>query len=290
MNKPLRLSHTQISTYLDKCPRQYAFRYVEHIKIRPAGAMIMGRVGHDVIEANYRAKASSGTDLPVDDLADMYATNWKADLEKEETVFDKDQKPNDVRDQGISLTKKHRTEIAPLVMPASEASVEEWFDLPLLSKGDNPDDGVRYSIVGKIDLTDSAGIIRDNKLTSGKKQFTPESIAADRQLSIYAIARRIKTKQPENGVSMDVVRLTKKGPQAVSVPGVRTREFLLEELNTIGHVARGIEHHVFPKRTDGWWCSARWCGFYAMCAGKNLKIVDLGQPAEASKEGQYVNA
>lgn len=277
-NNILRLSHTQVSMYLDKCPRQYALRYLEGLKLPPSAAMKRSVVGHGVIEANYRAKALNGADLPVDDLTDMYATNWRAETEKEEVSFEPDEKPDQVRDEGISAVKEHRLVIAPTVQPASEAAVEEWFDLPLIGKGETPDDdSIRYSIVGKIDLTDAAGIIRDNKIVGASRQITAEGVARDRQLSIYAMAHRIKHKQPESGVSLDVVRLMKKGPQAVKVPGVRTREYLLEELNTIGHVARGIEHHVFPKRTDGWWCSVRWCGFYAMCQGRNLKVIDLAQ-------------
>lgn len=277
MSKPLRLSHTQVSMYLDKCPRQWAFRYLENLKLPPSAAMKRSVVGHGVIEANYRAKALNGADIPVEDLTDMYATNWRAEFEKEEITFDTGETADQVRDEGISAVKEHRLVIAPTVQPASEAAVEEWFDLPLLAKAENPDDGIRYSIVGKIDLTDAAGIIRDNKIVGAKRQVTPQSVASDRQLSIYAMAHRIKTKQPETGVSQDVVRLMKKGPQAITVPGVRTREYLLEELNTIGHVARGIEHHVFPKRTDGWHCSARWCGYWNLCEGRNLKVVDMGQ-------------
>lgn len=277
MNAPLRLSHSKIDMYL-RCGRQFAYRYLENLKVPPSAAMKRSTVGHGVIEANYRAKALGGVDLPVDDLTDMYATSWKVELEKEEISFEPDEKPDQVRDEGIGAIREHRLVIAPSVVPASEAAVEEWFDLPLTGKGETPDDdSVRYSIVGRIDVTDINGTIRDNKIVGAKRQITPESIAKDRQLSIYAMVHRIRHKQAEAGVAQDVVRLMKKGPLAISIPGVRTREYLLEELNTIGHVARGIEHHVFPKRTDGWFCNARWCGFWSRCEGRNLKVVDLGE-------------
>jgi len=273
----LRLSHTQINMYLEKCPRQYAYRYIEGIKTPPNGTMKRSNVGHSVIEQNYKQKVVSRQDLPVDDITDMYATFWREELEREEVIFEQDEKPDEVRDEGIAATKEHRLKIAPLVMAASEQSVEEWFEetLPIRAAHDSKEVIGRYTLIGKIDLIDSNARIRDNKIIGARKLITAEDIAKDHQLSIYAIAYRRLHKQAESGVTLDTVKLLKDGPQARILDGLRTKEFLLEELNTIAHVARGIEHQVFPKRTNGWWCSEKFCGYWSRCMGRNLTVVDL---------------
>src|SRR5437879_7335485 len=129
-DKPIRLSATRISMYL-RCARQYYFRYIEGLKVPPSSAMKLSGVGHSVIEHNYRQKVATLKDLPLDEMTDRYATEWKDGLEREPVVFEQDETPEGVRDQGILAVKAHHLTIAPAVMPKSEDSVEEWFDVPL---------------------------------------------------------------------------------------------------------------------------------------------------------------
>jgi len=49
------LSWSRLRTYSD-CPTKYRLRYVERIPSEPAGAMLAGRIGHEVIEFSERAE------------------------------------------------------------------------------------------------------------------------------------------------------------------------------------------------------------------------------------------
>ncbi len=139
-----------------------------------------------------------------------------------------------------------------------------------------------YRLVGRIDLTDDQNIIRDHKILG--RRPSPDDVARDGQLSTYALAKRLQTKQAERGLALDVVVKNKK-PVAITIPAERSREFLLEHLNTIGHVARGIEAGVFPRNVNGWHCSPKFCGYWSRCVGKHLKTVDLGENLQEQLEG-----
>jgi len=301
------LSNSQVAMYL-KCPRQWAYRYVDGIKTPPSGAMKLSGVGHSVIEYAYKEKTKTLKDLPMNDITDLYATTWREELEREEVQWNVDEdgvkeEPTKVRDAGIVSVQKFRERIMPKVMPLSEAHVEEWFDIPLRIKEPcdrhlrltgSPDPNcvdckaltIVYHLQGKIDVTDINQIIRDNKIVAPQRVPDPVTIAKDIQLSTYALAKRIKTKSAEHGLALDcAVRPTKlKGARAVSIPTTRTRDFLLEHLNTIGHVARGILHEAFPRRTDGWWCSEKFCGYWSRCVGRNLTVIDLGERVKEELE------
>lgn len=297
MARILKLSSSQIDMYR-KCPRQWAFRYIEGLRVPPSGAMKLSGVGHTVIEYNYKKKVTTHKDLSESDLGELYEETWKQELDREEVKWAEDdegekEKPEAVRDAGIAAVKKFRQHNMPLVMPLSEKSVEEWFDIPLNVKepcdrhkrlnqefvvGCEDCKKIEYHLNGKIDVTDINLIIRDNKIVAPQRVPDAIAIAKNSQLTTYALAKRLQTKKPEAGLSLDIaVKPTKtKGARAVTIPTERTREFLIEHLNTIGHVARGIMHESFPRHEDGWWCSEKFCGYWSRCMGKNLTVIDMG--------------
>jgi PD-(D/E)XK nuclease superfamily protein len=260
------LSATQIAMWC-RCPRQYAFRYLENLKIPPSGVMKQSGVFHAGAEHNYRQKADTHQDLPLSEMTDRYAQTWEDELQREEVIFDKDAPAAKLKDQGIAIVTQHHTVIAPMVQPQNAESVERKLLYPLK-------ESQTFDLMGVLDVIDDQGYIRDNKAMAANRVPKPIDLAKDPQLSMYALLYRLIEKKAEAGLRLDVV-IKSKTPKATILPAERSRESLLLHLNKIGHVARAIEHEIFPLNTDGWHCDPKWCGYWNRCVGKDLKIVDL---------------
>ena len=266
------VSATSMDTYL-RCPRQYYFRYVLGIRTPPSGAMVQGFKVHDAAERNYKHKARTRQDLPLDEQTDYFVERWQEETKKGELVYDKekDETPASMEKQGILLVKEFQTQIAPKVDPLSEKAVEEWFEVTLVSKS-----GDQYLIKGKIDVTDEKNVIRDLKCVSIKRKPAQNDVDSDLQLSTYAFYRWLK-KQPFTLVAKDAI-VKSDPPQALKpVVSYRSEEMLRDHKNQIGHIAKGIAHEVFPKNTKGWWCNSRWCNYWSRCEGKQRAIIDLAR-------------
>jgi len=270
-----------------RCPRQWAFRYKEFLKIPPSGAMKQSGVFHSTAERNYRQKATTLTDLPLDEQTDFFAETWEKELTREEVVFDqqKGETATVLKDQGVMIVKEHHARISPFVTPASADSVEEKITLSLATdKGA----GVNYELVAVIDVTDTNGVIRDNKALG--KTPNQKDVDRDIQLSTYALAKRFQTQKAEHGLALDIV-VKNKTPKAVTLTTKRTRETLQIHLrDTIGHVAKAIAAEAFPANPTGWWCDPRWCGYWSRCMGRGLKTVDMGQNLEPQLKESIDNA
>ena len=235
--------------------------------------MVQGFKVHDAAERNYRHKARTRQDLPLDEQTDYFVERWQEETKKGELVYDKekDETPASMEKQGILLVKEFQTQVAPKVDPLSEEAVEEWFEVTLVSKsGDN------YLIKGKIDVTDDKNVIRDLKCVSIKRKPAQNDVDSDLQLSTYAFYRWLK-KQPFTLVAKDAI-VKSDPPQALKpVVSYRSEEMLRDHKNQIGHIVKGIAHEVFPKNTKGWWCHRKWCSYYDRCEGKQRAIIDLAR-------------
>jgi len=67
------LSVSKIRMYL-RCPLQYYYRYCEGLKVPPDSGLTLGKSVHAGIEANYSQKITSFSDLPLNDVLDVYST------------------------------------------------------------------------------------------------------------------------------------------------------------------------------------------------------------------------
>lgn len=276
-NSTIRLSATQISMFL-RCARQWSFRYVEKLKVPPSGAMKMSGVFHSTAERNYRQKAETRADLPIDEQTDFFSTLWDDELQREEVIFEEGEDAGTLKDTGVAVVKEHHSKIAPVVIPQSAEAVEEKILLPLISK----ETGISYELDARIDLTDINGIIRDNKALG--RLPNQNDVNRDLQLSTYALAKRLQTRKPETALALDIV-VKNKTPKAVTLVTERTREHLQLHLNTVGHIAKAIQAEAFPRNPTGWWCSAKFCGYYARCMGRGIPTqVDMGSNVKQQLE------
>lgn len=268
------LSHTQIAMYL-RCPRQYFFRYIMKIITPPAGVLKQGGAFHQAAEFNYAQKIRSHKDVAVKDVLEYYDATFESEWSREEVKLEKDESKGGFKDEGVLLVKTFHSEIAPTVQPVE---VEDKFDYTFTPKAEDGGDGSDQSVhlTGRIDVVDDRGIIRDNKTMNPRSIPSPDELATDLQLSIYSLARRMKTRKVETELTLDAV-IKYSQPKSRIMRTKRTREMLEMTRNTIGMVARGIKAEVFPRHNNGWHCSRKWCGYYEMCMGKALVIVDEGE-------------
>jgi hypothetical protein len=262
-----------------RCPRQWAYRYLEGRKVKPSGAMKQSGVFHSIAEANYRQKIVSGKDLSETEMTDSFATLFEHEWEREELLpFQEGESKAGFKDQGVDIVREHWLNIAPKVQPVT---VEQKFELTL-GKDDSS-----YSLSGRIDVVDFHGAIRDNKAMG--RAPSQEEVDKDLQLTTYSLAHRVmlrhanpeldladlqKLVEPE--LTFDAIIKTKR-PEARIFRTRRSREGLRMHLNTIGNVAKAIRADAFPRNPTGWWCSERWCGYWHDCMGKGLVSVDLGE-------------
>ncbi len=245
------LSFTQLNMFL-RCPRQYEFRYIYDLKIPPSGAMVQSKVWHETLEKNYRQKIDSNTDLPLSDMQDYFATRYDEVLNSEEVLFEEDENPAKLKDQGVSIVATHHKIIAPNVRPAT---VEEEFCISLGNE-------FPFELKGIWDLIESEGIIVDNKAYS--RTPNQDEIDKDLQFTVYSLGYRALKKQIEKNLRMDAVIKTKQ-PKAVQIQTSRTNEDCRWLLNLIEKVALAIETGVFYPNPNGWHCSPRFCGYWERC-------------------------
>lgn len=245
------LSATQLNMFL-RCPQQYYFRYIEGLKIPPSGAMVQGRAWHEALEANYSQKINSDTDLPLDDMQDIFATRFEEAVEAEEIAFRANENPGGLKDQGVSIVETHHNAIAPEVHPVV---VEEQF---WISLGDD----FPYELMGYWDLVDRNGIIIDNKAYSRK----PSQADLDKniQLTVYALGYRASQQKTEKKLRLDAI-IKNKTPKAVQLETTRSNEDCRWLLGLIEKVAESIQTGVFYPNPTGWCCNKKYCGYWHIC-------------------------
>jgi len=299
--KLFRFSKTQINMFVEDCPMRWYYRYGLGIKTPPAGAMKLGSSYHETAAKNYKQKAKSLKDLPLDEMTAYFATSWEKGLEQEDVLFEEGETPDGLKDQGVELVKAFRKQIAPSVTPASAQNVEEDIRLLMFKPvdpqaapkiyplpADYRDAGTEaqailernehdwsYLLDATIDITDKDAIIRENKTAAR----SPSQDDADKLLDLttYALAYRLANKKAEAGVAMDVAVKTAT-PKGLILTSQRSREQIRAHLNRIGMMVKAIDQEIFIPHTNWWGCSKKFCGYWDRCdfGGKHRVAVDMG--------------
>lgn len=241
------LSFTQLSTLM-RCPRQYDFRYRQRLPMPTNGTLLQGRLYHSVVERNYRQKVQSGVDLEEGELVDQYI-EWFDEAVRIEDVDFEGQDPPALKDQGVELIRLYAREIAPAVQPAA---VEKPFRISL-------GDGFPYDLTGRWDVIDAEGVIIDNKVYA--KTPSQADVDADLQLTVYALAYRLRFQEEEAGLRIDAAVKTKE-PKAAPLATTRTNAECRWLLRMIEEAVCAIDQGVrYPS--PGWTC--RYCSYADGC-------------------------
>mgnify|MGYP001302554037 CR=1 FL=1 len=242
------ISVSQINTYL-RCPLQYYYRYIEGLIIPPNSALSFGKVTHKTAEDNYKQKIETKEDLPLDEMQDRWAQYW--DEAAQETEFEKDEKPGQIKDEGINCITTYHKEISPNVQPVL---VEEKVELSFA----NTD----YTLLGYIDVVDENKMIIDTKTT--KRTPSEDNIKKDIQLTAYSLCYQTLFEEKEAGVRLDYIVRNKK-PKIVQLTANKTQDDINRFLKLVAYVVKAIENELFYPNVHNVTCSEKGCGYYHKC-------------------------
>lgn len=255
------LSHSQISAFM-RCPVSYYARYILGVKSPPSASMVLGSACHKGFEKNFAAKAVSFRDLPTDAVLDIFRDYWRE--ASKEAVFsaEKDEHPDEMMEDGLSMVKKYMEEVAPSIQPIA---VEKKFLIKL--------PGVRRKILGFIDLITKSEAVIDFKTT--KRLPDAEKLAKDHQLSLYSIAYRHEYGRSASLFRYDYLlrKSSKTKGRWTEIHLMPTQRNEVHEENlcrTYASVERQIDMAEYYPNTDSFLCSAGMCGFYGECQAKIL--------------------
>jgi putative RecB family exonuclease len=241
------ISVTQIKMFL-RCPLQYKFRYIDGIKMPPAGAMVLGRSVHKGIEENYKQKKDSKIDLPLNKVLEIFSDSFDRAQKEEEINWEEDT-PAQIKDTGIELLKVYQKDIAYKIQPVL---VEEGFELEF--------ENVAYTLKGYLDLIDQDKIIRETK--TSKRSYALDAALTDIQLTAYNLAYKCITGEDPKSLCFDVA-VKNKHPkiQTIEAPK-RTDKELARFLKIMGYVSKAIETGLFYPN-ESYMCKV--CGYRDRC-------------------------
>ena len=248
------LSVSQI-TMLQRCPKQYEYRYIKNLKMPPTSSLILGSSVHKGCEINYISKYKSKTQAPLDEVMDAFSKTYDeadtTDLSKEEKESYKKSK-----DSGYAMTKAHYTNLAPSVVPINLPEEEFMFQMP----------NVKRPILGYIDLYgkvfgNSKPVIIDNK--TSKVKYTQWQVDCSIQLKVYKMAKasQLGCKTTEIDSSIDAILNQKVASTQRLFADSQVDETELQ--SCISQLERIIDLGLFYPTYNHMTCA--WCGYAHIC-------------------------
>lgn len=242
------VSASQISQY-QRCPRQWAYRYVMGLRTPPDGGLLVGSGVHRAAEVAMIHKRDKGEAMPTEDVVDVAAGYISDSVAGGEVRLAEDQQPGSLVDKAARIARVWSDEAAPLVEPLE---VEQQFDIVLAG----------VPVTGRMDVVTATGVV-DWK-TSGKAPNADDA-ARSVQTELYAAA----TGKPVEYVYLvDQVKGTRVIPVDIGAEASAHAAGLAED--TVRDTAEGMALGVWPRNRQGWHCSEKWCGFHDRCmAGRD---------------------
>lgn len=248
------LSVSQI-TMLQRCPKQYEYRYILGLKMPPTSSLILGTSVHKGCEINYTSKYKNKKQAPLDEVMDAYGQTYDQadvdDLDSEEKELYKKNK-----DAGYAMTKAHYEHLAPSVIPINLPEEEFMFQM----------NGVKRPILGYIDLYgkvfgNGKPVIIDNK--TSKVKYTQWQVDCSIQLKVYKMAKasQLKCKTSDIDSSIDAVLNQKSAStQRIFADNVVDEQ---ELSNCVSQLERVIDLGLFYPTYNHMTCA--WCGYAHIC-------------------------
>jgi hypothetical protein len=196
-----------------KCGLQWDFRYNQKIRIPPRSALTVGRAVDTSVNANMTRKVQArmnGAPLASQEEIEALAADT-FDKEASETAFEADEKPGELKDQVVALSRLHFTQVAPLISPET---VQLEFVIEMEGN---------FDLGGTLDLTDTLGNIRDTK-TSSRARASSYVVNRSFQPAMYDFAYRAVLQKAPTGFVFDVLKkpTVKIGPEYQATTGVVT--------------------------------------------------------------------
>lgn len=274
------LSYSQVEMYL-RCGRQYEFRYVKDEKDPPGIAMTLGSGAHKACEHTHHHLVDHGEPAPTEQVIDVFSDSFETradDIPEDAWAAGKADRGS-VKDAGVRLVKLYNNKVAPGVRPQIKDGVrgiEKFFEVPI--------NGI--PVVGVIDLIDTndpagASEVERHILQRGgddvpeplrtavadlktkAKSMGQSEVDGSLQLTLYSYVEGVPLVRYDQLLNQKTLKVKR-------IHSLRTRQDHLWMHEIITEVANAISAGIFPPCSPtAWVCSARWCGFYSRCRGKN---------------------
>jgi hypothetical protein len=272
------LSASQINM-LQRCPKQYEFRYVEGLIVPPNAALLIGKGVHSGHETYFQMILDRQQPLLPLQVAEFAISEMEAEAEEKDIPFDGPEK-----DEVIQIVQNavipYITHVAPLVTPLAveqELRYTSRCGVDLLGFMDL----LRAENDYEVKAGQPAGArIVDYKVTA--KKWAVNKLINDLQFNLYGLATGIRQIEIHNLVKTATKSKVNKqvaadytAPTQDVASNIRIirNEFGTEENDhfegIIEDAARQISSGIFPRcAPDAWCCNADWCGYWKMCRGK----------------------
>lgn len=242
------LSHSSVATFL-RCPRQWAYSYLEGLRRPPAGVLIKGRAVDDGLSKNFEQKIRTRRDMPVDDVLEVAEQSFRREVSREGGQSEVDWEGSNFAaalDSTIALTNVHMHEHSPYIQPIA---VQEELHRSLPDGRD---------FMGFIDFVSEDGKVNDWK--TGRSKMSQESADSDLQPSAYAF---LKGGPIEFAFYRAVDTGRSRSSQVVETSRSAQQVAWYESAAT--DVSAAINSGAYPPNPNGWHCSPKFCGYYQLC-------------------------
>lgn len=242
------LSFSSVSTFL-RCPRQWAYSYLEGLRRPPGVALIKGSAVDKAAAHNFRQKIDSHEDLPKNDVLEVAEDAFRQDVDRNggvtEIVWDGTNQAKAI-DSTISLTSIHMTMHAPYIQPVT---VQEELRRQLPGGRD---------FLGFIDYVKDDGTIGDVK--TGNRRMGQDAADSDLQPSAYGYLKG----EP---IAFEFARLIDTGTRRYEevVETGRDERAIHWFEGLVEDVSLAIDAKAYPPNPNGWHCSPKFCGYWQRC-------------------------
>lgn len=251
---------TSALSLLMMCGQAFMYKYVlkrpEPIGVR----MTSGSGAHKGREVNLKQKIETHEDLSVEEVTDACRDYCQKRFEENEVQVEsefegknKEQAKGISTDLAVEFAVKDHEAFQSEIQPAG---VEETMAVAY--------PGLTRIIVGKVDVVQEDGIIRD--LKTGKKAYGQAKADSSMALSTYGMLKKAETGETPKGYTIDNVTESKSGCKHNLYPTLRTDGQLQQQLRRFIAWNKVIEAGLFgPANTEHWKCSKNYCGYYSQC-------------------------
>lgn len=236
------LSLSQLYTFMD-CPARWMFSKLRGLPDPPNSNLAKGSAVHEALLRNMAEKVTTETDMPVDQVLEVYQAAW--DGQTDQVEFAPDENPEAIRDDGARLVEHYMREAAPRIQPAA---VEVYV------RGEIG--GVK--VQGHVDLLCADGKIRDIKTA----KRSPSGISAHNMLQLTTY--EMLTPGASGLVAVDTL-VANKTPKLVQIEHRVTDQDRLapERIYPIAQAAMRAGYYM-PNRTSNL-CSRKNCAHWRAC-------------------------
>jgi CRISPR/Cas system-associated exonuclease Cas4 (RecB family) len=257
------LSPTKIEGMM-KCGLAVKFRYIDKIPEPAVGVMVAGSAVHAVLERALKQRIL-GAPLPsAADMVDWFGPAWDEQINERESkegfsAWDwGDENADAVKEECKRLVEFTRLQVLDAIKPkVIEHECKTRFES---AAGD-------FLVWGYIDLLEEDGLLSDWKTT---KKVSANAQKLGMQLPYYSYeVIHLMGLKPDAAINARKIFLVRGKKPKVEVARYSVTQSQRKWFADVAAECwKATQSDAYVPNTSGWWCSAKFCSFYAMCQGE----------------------